>query len=96
MARDLSHGTVTVLFTDVEGSTDLATQRDDRAHGVLRAPRELVRHRIETHGGHEVKVKRLTNDPLIILPLAKRRPGSSRRSCAIPRASPDQSQRGVP
>ena len=94
MAQDLPQGTVTVLFTDVEGSTDLATHRDEAAHEVLRAQRELVRQRMETHGGHEVKVKQLTNVPLTILPLAKRRPGSSHRSCAIPRASPDQSERG--
>ena len=94
MTQELPEGTVTVLFTDVEGSTDLATHRDDRAHEVLRTQRELVRHRMNTHGGHEVKVKRLTNVTLTILPLAKRRPGSSSWSCAIPRASPDQSERG--
>ncbi len=95
MPQELPEGTVTVLFTDVEGSTDLTTRRgDEAAQDILRAQRELVRHRMKTHGGHEVKVKRLSNVPLTILPLAKRRPGSSRRSCAIPRASPDQSERG--
>ncbi len=96
MAQDLPQGTVTVLFTHVEGSTDLAIHRDEAAHEVLRPQWELVRHRMKTHGGHEVKVKRLANVPLTMLPLAKRRPGSSRRSCAIPRASPDQSERGSP
>ena len=95
VAQNLPQETVAVLLADVEGSTDLATHRDEVAHDVLRARRELVRHRMEAHGGHEVKVKRLTNFPLTILPLAKRRPGSSRRSCATPRASPDQSERGV-
>ncbi len=94
MAQELPQGTVTILFTDVEDSTDLATHRDEAAHEVLRAHRELVRHRLDTHGGHEVNVKRLTNVPLTIVPLAKRRRGSSRRSCAITRASPDQSERG--
>ena len=94
MAQDLPQGTVTVLFTDVEGSTDPATHREEAAHEVLRAQRELVRHRLETHGGHEVKVKWLTNVPLTIVPLAMRRPGSSRRGCAIPCASPDPSERG--
>jgi class 3 adenylate cyclase len=56
MAGELPQGTVTVLFTDVEGSTDLATSRgDDAAHEILRGQRELVRKQIEEHGGHEVK-----------------------------------------
>ncbi len=70
MAQDLPQGTVTVLFTDVEGSTDLTTRRgDEAAQDILRAQRELVRHRMKTLGSHEVKVKRLTNVPLTISPL---------------------------
>ncbi len=56
MAEGLPEGTVTVLFTDVEGSTDLTTRRgDEAAQAILRAQRELVRHQIDEHGGHEVK-----------------------------------------
>ncbi len=56
MAQDLPEGTVTVLFTDVEGSTDLTTRRgDDVAHAILRAQRELVRQQVGQHSGCEVK-----------------------------------------
>jgi len=38
MTQELPEGTVTVLFTDVEGSTDLTTRRgDEAAREVLRA-----------------------------------------------------------
>jgi len=56
MAHELPEGTVTVLFTDVEGSTDLTTRRgDEAAQAILRAQRELVRQQVEQHCGHEVK-----------------------------------------
>jgi class 3 adenylate cyclase/tetratricopeptide (TPR) repeat protein len=54
--QELPEGTVTVLFTDVEGSTDLTTSRgDEAAQEILRGQRELVRQQVETHSGHEVK-----------------------------------------
>ena len=56
MAHELPEGTVTVLFTDVEGSTDLTTRRgDEAAQAILRTQRELVRQQVEEHCGHEVK-----------------------------------------
>ncbi len=56
MAQDLPEGTVTVLFTDVVGSTDIATRRgDEAAQAILRAQREQVRRQVEEHSGHEVK-----------------------------------------
>jgi class 3 adenylate cyclase/tetratricopeptide (TPR) repeat protein len=56
VAQELPEGTVTVLFTDVEGSTDLTTRRgDEAAQEILRAQRELVREQVERHSGHEVK-----------------------------------------
>jgi class 3 adenylate cyclase/tetratricopeptide (TPR) repeat protein len=56
MAHELPEGTVTVLFTDVEGSTDLTTRRgDEAAQAILRTQRELVRQQVEQHCGHEVK-----------------------------------------
>jgi len=56
VAQELPEGTVTVLFTDVEGSTDLTTRRgDEAAQEILRAQRELVRQQVERHSGHEVK-----------------------------------------
>ena len=56
MAQELPEGTVTILFTDVVGSTDLtAALGDSAAQTVMRAQRELVRQQIESTGGFEVK-----------------------------------------
>jgi len=56
MAEKLPEGTVTLLFTDVEKSTDLRTSRgDETAHALLQAQTNLVRAQIGEHGGHEVK-----------------------------------------
>jgi len=56
MTQELPEGTVTVLFTDVEASTDLVTRRgDEAAQAILRAQRELVRSQVKRHSGHEVK-----------------------------------------
>jgi class 3 adenylate cyclase/tetratricopeptide (TPR) repeat protein len=49
-------GAVTVLFTDVEGSTDLRTRfGDELADELLRTHEDLVRAEVERHGGREVK-----------------------------------------
>ncbi|MDR7420684.1 MAG: adenylate/guanylate cyclase domain-containing protein [Armatimonadota bacterium] len=54
MAEDVQ-GTLTILFTDVEGSTDLRTQQgDDRAQEILRAHERLLREQLQVHGGREV------------------------------------------
>ncbi len=56
MTEALPEGTVTVLFTDVVGSTDLATNRgDEAAQEIMRAQRDLTRQKVEEHAGHEVK-----------------------------------------
>ena len=56
MTQELPEGTVTIVFTDVVGSTDLATTLGDTlAQEVMRAQRELVRQQIESTGGFEVK-----------------------------------------
>jgi class 3 adenylate cyclase len=49
-------GTVTILFSDIEGSTTM-TQRlgDLKAQGVLRAHNAIVRRQVAAHGGFEVK-----------------------------------------
>jgi len=48
--------TVTVLFTDVVGSTELKTGRGDTpAHLILQKHFDLVRQQIEKHSGQEVK-----------------------------------------
>jgi class 3 adenylate cyclase/tetratricopeptide (TPR) repeat protein len=56
LSPQLPEGTVTLLFTDVEGSTDLRTTRgDEAAHARLQTHAELVRRQLDEHGGHEVK-----------------------------------------
>jgi class 3 adenylate cyclase len=49
-------GTVTILFSDIEGSTTM-TQRlgDLKAQEVLRAHNAIVRRQVAAHGGFEVK-----------------------------------------
>jgi class 3 adenylate cyclase/DNA-binding CsgD family transcriptional regulator len=59
-AQDLSEerteSPITVLFTDVEGSTDLRTLRGDRtAQEMLDAHEVLVRQQVDAHSGREVK-----------------------------------------
>jgi class 3 adenylate cyclase len=49
-------GTVTILFTDIEGSTALAQRLGDEAyHGLLREHNRILREQVGRHGGHEVK-----------------------------------------
>ena len=56
MDHGLAQGTVTILFTDVEGSTDIAARRgDEPARRILKSHEEIVRREVENHGGREVK-----------------------------------------
>ena len=52
--NELPQGTVTLLFTDVEGSTRLVHQLGDTYAGVLADHRRLVREAVAAHGGYEV------------------------------------------
>jgi Adenylate and Guanylate cyclase catalytic domain/AAA ATPase domain len=52
--RDLPTGTVTFIFTDIEGSTRLLNELGDRYAGVLAEHRRIVREAFERHGGVEV------------------------------------------
>jgi class 3 adenylate cyclase len=71
VTQELPEGTVTVLFTDVEGSTDLATRLgDEAAREVLRACNELVRQQVARHRGQEVKH---TGDGLMVAFTSARR-----------------------
>lgn len=71
IAQELPEGTVTVLFTDVVGSTDLVTRLGDEAgRDVLRACDELVREQIARHRGQEVKH---TGDGLMVAFTSARR-----------------------
>lgn len=51
---ELPAGTVTFLFTDIEGSTRLLHALGDRYPAVLAAHRDLLRAAFERHGGVEV------------------------------------------
>jgi class 3 adenylate cyclase/tetratricopeptide (TPR) repeat protein len=49
-------GPVTILFSDVEGSTDLRTERGDAAaHRILQSHEDVVRRCLAAHDGREVK-----------------------------------------
>ena len=52
--RDLPTGTVTLLFTDIEGSTLLLQQLGERYSDVLREYRSLLREAFSEHNGYEV------------------------------------------
>ena len=52
--RDLPTGTITLLFTDIEGSTHLLQQLGARYAELLTACRHLLRTAFHTYGGHEV------------------------------------------
>ncbi len=52
---ELPSGTVTFLFTDIEGSTHLWEEHPDAMHDVMARHDEIVRDAIESHGGHVVK-----------------------------------------
>ena len=56
MGERFPEGPVTILFSDVEGSTDLRTERGDTvAHRILRSHEEVVRSCVAAHDGREVK-----------------------------------------
>ena len=52
--RDLPTGTVTLLFTDIEGSTRLLQQVGKRYDGILAECRQLLRVAFHQWNGHEV------------------------------------------
>ena len=67
MPQELPEGTVTVLFTDVVGSTDLGSRLgDEAAQEILRAQRELVRQQVEEHSGHEVRTLTEAFEPYLL------------------------------
>ena len=55
MGERLLDGPVTILFSDVEGSTNLRTERGDAvAHRIRRAHEEVVRNCVGAYDGREV------------------------------------------
>ena len=55
MTSSLPTGTVTFLFTDLEGSTRLWDEHPEAMKGALARHDELLRAAVEAHGGHVVK-----------------------------------------
>lgn len=51
---DLPTGTVTFLFTDIEGSTSLLERHGDRYADLLADYRRLVRAVVQEHHGQEM------------------------------------------
>jgi peptide/nickel transport system substrate-binding protein len=65
MSRDRSSGIATVMFTDVEASTDTTTRLgDDAAAALFDAHHSLVRRLIADHGGRNVES---TGDGFLVL-----------------------------
>src|SRR6266545_6468455 len=54
MPGDIPSGTVTFVFTDIEGSTRLLEQHSDRYADLLEEHRRVLRGAFERHGGVEV------------------------------------------
>jgi class 3 adenylate cyclase len=52
--RELPMGTVTLLFTDIEGSTRLLQQEGERYTNILESCRSLLRAAFLEFHGHEV------------------------------------------
>ena len=56
MGERFPEGPLTILFSDVEGSTDLRTQLGDAAaHRILRSHEDVVRSCVAEHDGREIK-----------------------------------------
>jgi class 3 adenylate cyclase len=54
---DLPRGLVTLLFTDIQGSTPLLVELGDRYAGVIDRVTTLLRRSVERHGGREVEAR---------------------------------------
>ena len=52
---DLPNGTVTFLFTDIEGSTQLWEQNPEQMRSALARHDAILRQSIASHGGHLIK-----------------------------------------
>jgi class 3 adenylate cyclase len=56
LTRASPEGTVTILFTDIEGSTEMTERLGDRRWlELLRGHNRILREQLARHGGHEVK-----------------------------------------
>jgi class 3 adenylate cyclase/tetratricopeptide (TPR) repeat protein len=84
--------TVSILFTDVVGSTNLrTTQGDAEAHRALQRHNDLVRREIESHSGREVKT--IGDSFMVAFDSARR---AIECAIAVQRALDDQAADGQP
>ena len=68
--HQLPGGTLTLLFTDIEGSTRLLRQVGDRYAEVLAECRRLLRQMFHEYGGHEVDTQGMPSSwPLRVRPM---------------------------
>jgi class 3 adenylate cyclase len=81
--RKLPTGQVTFLLTDIEGSTELLARLDDEYARMLAAIRQLVRHAVQSVGGHEVSAR--GDDVFAVF---ERAPAAVQAALAIQRAMP--------
>ena len=77
MARALPTGTVTLLCTDIEGSTELVGRLGDRYARVLEEHRQLVRDAVVAAGGTEIDCR---GDEMLLVFARSRRRGARARS----------------
>ena len=83
----LPSGTVTFLFTDLEGSTRLWEEHPDAMRDALARHDEILRAAIEAHGGHVVKT---TGDGVHAVFATARRRDGARRSTRSARSAPSR------
>src|SRR5947209_1461965 len=68
---DLPTGTVTLLFTDMEGSTHLLQQLGERYTTVLADCRHLLRRAFAQYHGHEVDTQGVPSSSFLRVPLMR-------------------------
>ncbi len=73
-----STGTVTFLFTDIEGSTERWQRNDEAMSDALSAHDQLIRSVVERHGGVVVGTPANVRRSVLSSPASSSRPGSSR------------------
>lgn len=52
---ELPSGTVTILFSDIEGFTSYVERGDDYAYEIVQTHRQIIREQLKRHGGTEIK-----------------------------------------
>ena len=57
LSRPLPSGTVSFLFTDIEGSTRLLAALGDAYEAILDEHRRRIREAVQAAGGHEVSTE---------------------------------------